>query len=218
MAQSKIINNTKSGNYVSDNSVFILDKFSPDTSNELIGNLADMVMSIEPFPVYQIGGKLESPYKPLDTDRPVIDVYINSNGGSGYILDSIVMLLGIAKSRGAIIRTTVLSRAASCGSLLAITGTPGFRIMYSQAYHFIHFGNHALNAAKEDEIQMAAKHIKEAANNKQNMYLQHTNLTAKELKKLQSNEQGNMNAQTCLDKGLCDWIITDFGDIIGRSR
>lgn len=218
MAQSKIINNTKSGNYVSDNSVFILDKFSPDTSNELIGNLADMVMSIEPFPVYQIGGKLESPYKPLDTDRPVIDVYINSNGGSGYILDSIVSLLALAKSRGAIIRTTVLSRAASCGSLLAITGTPGFRIMYSHSFHFIHFGNHSVSASKEDEIQMAAKHIKEAANNKQNMYLQHTNLTAKELKKLQSNEQGHMNAQTCLAKGLCDWIITDFGDIIGRSR
>ena len=216
MAQSKIINNTRSGNYVSDNSVFILDKFSPDTSNELIGNLADMVMSIEPFPVYQIGGKLESPYEPLDTDRPVIDVYINSNGGSGSILDSIVSLLALAKSRGAIIRTTVLSSASSCGSLLAITGTPGFRIMYSHAYHFVHFGNHCVGASKENEIEMAAKHIKETTLAKNNMYLQHTKLTEKELKKLQSNEQGFINAENCLRKGLCDWIIDDFGNIRGR--
>lgn len=218
MAQSKIINNSKSGNYVSDNSIFILDGFFPDTSNELIGNLANMVMDLPSYPVYQISGKIESPYEPFDKNRPVIDVFINSSGGSGHILDSIVSLLGIAKSRGAIIRTTVLAKASSCGSLLAITGTPGYRIMYSHAYHFVHFGQHTVSATKEDEIQMAAKHIKETSENKQNMYLQHTDLTAKELKKIQSNEQGYMNAQTCMTKGLCDWIITDFGNIIGRSR
>lgn len=218
MEPSKILNKSGSGNYVSDNSIFILDKFSADTSNELIGNLTNMVMSIPNQPIYQIGGKIESPYELKDINRPVIDVYINSNGGYDHILDSIVMLLGIAKSRGAIIRTTVLSRASSCGSLLAISGTPGYRIMFSQAYHFIHFGQHCINAGKEDEIEQATKHIKETSANKQNMYLQHTNLTPKELKKLQSNEQGFMNAKACLDKGLCDWIVTDFGDIIGHTR
>ncbi|MBR3930696.1 MAG: hypothetical protein IKJ62_03905 [Alphaproteobacteria bacterium] len=34
MAQGKIINDSKSGNYVSGNKVFILDKFSSQTSNE----------------------------------------------------------------------------------------------------------------------------------------------------------------------------------------
>jgi hypothetical protein len=50
MSQSKIINNTRSGNYVSENSIFILDIFSADTSNELIGNLADMVADLPIMP------------------------------------------------------------------------------------------------------------------------------------------------------------------------
>lgn len=217
MSQSKIINNTKSGNYVSEKSIFILDKFSADTSNELIGNLADMVADLPIMPTkYKIDTNITSPYNNLPADCPIIDVYINSIGGQGNILDSIVMLLSMAKSRGTIVRTTVLSRASSCGSLLAITGTPGFRIMYSHAYHFVHFGNHCVGASKENEIEMAAKHIKETTLAKNNMYLQHTKLTEKELKKLQSNEQGFINAENCLRKGLCDWIIDDFGNIRGR--
>ena len=63
---------------------------------------------------------------------------------------------------------------------------------------------------------MAAKQIKEHSTNKRNMYLQHTNLTAAQLRKLQSTEQGFLNANDCLKYGLCDWVINDFGKI--RTR
>lgn len=211
-------NGSKDGNFISENSIFILDDFSSQKSNELISNLSEMVLHIPPAPIYQIGAHIESPYAPNPDGRPIIDVFINSCGGDGKILDSIVALLGIAKSKGAIIRTTVLGNASSCGSLLAIIGTHGYRIMYSQANHFIHFGTHRTSIKKAEEIELAAKHIQNESQNKINMYLQHTNLTAKELKKLQSNEFGYMTAQQCLSKGLCDWIITDFGDIIGRGQ
>ena len=216
MAQGKIINDSKSGNYVSGNKVFILDKFSSQTSNELIGNLSDMVSVMPQATMYQSNQPIVSPYDIENIDNPIIDVYINSNGGDGAILDSINTLLSIAKLNGAIIRTTVLSKAHSCGSLLAITGTPGFRIMYSQAYHLVHFGHHSFGVSKEDEITMAAKQIKEHCANKRNMYLQHTNLTAAHLRKLQSTEQGFLNANDCLKYGLCDWVINDFGKI--RTR
>lgn len=36
MAQSKIINESKSGNYILENKIFILDDFSSRSSNELI--------------------------------------------------------------------------------------------------------------------------------------------------------------------------------------
>ena len=216
MAQGTIINDSRSGNYVSGNKIFILDKFASQTSNELIGNLSSIVDNLPTAPIYNTNTKIISPYDIDHINHPIIDVYINSGGGDGSILDSITTLLGIAKFRGAIIRTTVLSRAYSCGSLLAITGTPGFRIMYSQAYHLVHFGHHSFGVSKEDEITMAAKQIKEHSANKRNMYLQHTNLTAAHLRKLQSNEQGFLNADACLKHGLCDWIINDFGKI--RTR
>lgn len=218
MAQGKIINASNSGNYVSDNKVFILDDFLSKTSNELIGNLSDMVFSLPQTSLYQTDTQIISPYDITNDTHPIIDVFINSAGGDGKILDSIVALLGIAKSKGAIIRTTVLGRASSCGSLLAITGTKGYRVMYSQSYHMVHFGKHNARIEKEVEIELAAQYIQKSTANKTNMYLQHTNLTSKDLKKLQSHEYGFLSAQECLDKGLCDWIITDFGNIIGRGQ
>lgn len=215
MAQSKIINESKSGNYILENKIFILDDFSSRTSNELIGNLSDLVSNIPTEPVLQADYKITTPYDQT-IKNPVIDVYINSAGGDGKILDSIVTLLSIAKSKGAIIRTTVLGHASSCGSLLAITGTPGFRIMFSQAYHFVHFGRHLTSIEKESEINMAASRIKKQTNMKKNMYLQHTALTQKMLNKLQSNEEGFLDADECLKYKLCDWVINDFGVI--RSR
>lgn len=216
MQQSNILNASKSDNYVSENKIFILGTFASNTCNELIGNLTDMVMELQPCPEYKSGTKLQSPYD-IDTSKtPVIDVFINSSGGDGRILDSIIALLSIAKSRGAIIRTTVLSRASSCGSLLAIIGTPGFRIMYSHAYHFVHFGNHNVHATQESEIEAAAQHIKETTNQKNNLYLTHTNLSSKDLKKLQSNESGFLSADQCLAKGLCDWVINEVGAIRKR--
>lgn len=218
MAQGKIINASGSGNCVLDNKVFILDDFSSKTSNELIKNLSDLVFSLPQGTLYQADTKIFSPYNITNDYQPIIDVFINSSGGDGKILDSIVALLGIAKSRGAIIRTTVLGHASSCGSLLAITGTKGYRIMYSQSYHLVHFGTHSARIEKKAEIELAAQHIQRSTANKTNMYLQHTNLTTKDLKKLQSHEYGFLSAQECLDKGLCDWIINDFGNIIGHGQ
>lgn len=217
MAQSKIINNSGSGNYVSDNKVFILDDFSSKSCSELIGNLTDMVFSLPQNTIYQANTQIISPYDISDNKHPIIDVFINSNGGDGNILDSIVALLSIAKLNGAIIRTTVLGKAYSCGSLLAITGTPGYRIMYSHAKHHIHFGRHAFGVTKESEIDMAANNLKQETAAKQQMYLDHTKLKAKDLKKIQSNEQGYLNAEKCLEHGLCDWILTTDGIFINKN-
>ena len=218
MAQSKLLNSGRFQNFASENKIFILDNLSDESSNELIGNLADMVMSIEQQPIYKTSAKINSPYELDYNNRPVIDVFINSCGGAGSILDSIVTLLAIAKSRGAIVRTTVMGNASSSASMLAILGTPGYRIMYSHSYHFVHFGTHSPRITKESEIEASAKHVKTATTNKNNLYLQHTNLTPQELKKLQSNEKGYVYSKECLDKGFCDWIIDEFGNLTGRQR
>ena len=205
----------KDGNYVSGNNVFILDDFRSSTTNEMIGDLSDLVMKLEPRDEYKGNIKLKSPYD-IDTSKyNVIDVFINSNGGDVTILNSISILLGIAKSKGAIIRTTVCGKAYSCGSALAIIGTPGFRIMYANAYHLVHFGSQTRTAKQESEIESIANNMKEHHTNWNNLYLNNTKISQKELKKLMSKDSF-VTANDALKHSFCDWIINEKGLISTR--
>jgi ATP-dependent protease ClpP protease subunit len=200
----------KEGNYVSGNNVFILDNFRSITTNEMIGDLSDLVMKLEPRDEYKGNVTLKSPYD-IDTSKyNVINVFINSNGGDIDILNSIITLLGIAKSKGAIIRTTVCSKAYSCGSVLAIIGTPGFRIMYANAYHLVHFGTQTRTAKQESEIESVTNSMKEHHTNWNNLYLNNTNISQKELKKLMSKDSF-VTANKALKYSFCDWIINEKG-------
>ena len=200
----------KEGNYVSGNNVFILDNFRSITTNEMIGDLSDLVMKLEPRDEYKCKVTLKSPYD-IDTSKyNVINVFINSNGGDIDILNSIITLLGIAKSKGAIIRTTVCSKAYSCGSVLAIIGTPGFRIMYANAYHLVHFGTQTRTAKQESEIESVTNSMKEHHTNWNNLYLDNTNISQKELKKLMSKDSF-VTANKALKYSFCDWIINEKG-------
>ena len=90
--------------------------------------------------------------------------------------------------------------------------------MYSAGYHFIHFGTHRINVRNESEIEAAAQNIRQNSTITNNLYLKHTKLTAEQLKKLQSNEQGFLTAQQCLKHGLCDWILDECGNINKKQR
>lgn len=70
----------------------------------------------------------------------LIELYINSNGGSVNVMVQLVELVELAKRRGVKVRTIVLSHAYSCGSMLAITGTKGERYISRYAEHLAHYG------------------------------------------------------------------------------
>lgn len=70
-----------------------------------------------------------------------IDVIINSDGGYVDVLKSYLDAFDFAKNAGVIVATRVSGTAASCGSLLAIAGTPGYRTMSKDSYHYIHVGS-----------------------------------------------------------------------------
>lgn len=202
-------------NYVIGNSVFILEDFRSATTNEMIGALSDLVTNLEPRDEYKCTVTLKSPYD-IDTKQyNVIDVFINSNGGDITILNTITTLLSIAKSKGAIVRTTVCGKAYSCGSALAILGTPGFRIMYSNAYHLVHFGTQSRTAKLESEIESVTNNMKEHYANWSNLYLNNTNVTPKEIKKMMSKDTF-ITADKALKLSFCDWIINEKGLI--RSK
>lgn len=201
-------------NYVLNNSVYILNSFSADATNEMLGDLAELVNNLTPCPAYKTNTKLTSPYD-IDTSKnPVIDVYINSNGGDIPILHAISTLLSIAKSKGAIIRTTVMGKAYSCGSMLAIQGTPGFRIMYSKAFNLVHFGTRNTKISLESEIDASQKYLKNMNNGVNSLYLEHTKITESKLNQLMKHDYSFLTAEKCLKLGICDWIIDDKGNIL----
>ena len=216
---TQIINPNNSLNYTSnDNCIYILGDFERKSMGDLIGNISTMIRQLPTEPMYKAHEQIVCPYDEFAVNNPIIDIFIDSNGGDTNMLNDISTLLNIAKMRGAIIRTTVLSRAYSCGSLLAIQGTPGFRIMSQNAEHMIHFGSFGVHADSEK----MAKHVLENTLRKKEMthdkYKTYTNMSSKDIKRLTKSEGEFWDAQKCLNNGLCDWIIGENGKLIGRGQ
>lgn len=69
-----------------------------------------------------------------------LDLYINSFGGYAHLLFNLIELVELAKRDGIVVRTIVPSLAASAGSMLAVSGTPGERYIGKTAEHLIHYG------------------------------------------------------------------------------
>lgn len=215
----KIINASGNCNYISGNKVFILDIINDKTCAELIGNLSNMVDDMPWAPDGQIpamGGGIKNPYILPDNAPSVVDVYINSPGGEVCTYRSIMTLLNLARAKGAIIRTTVMGAASSCASLIAVQGTPNFRIMYEESYNMIHYGKSKLSVDKINEIDNAQIYETINRNKLFEPYLKYTGLTKRELTQLQKTEYGHKFADECLQKKICDWILTSDGKFIHR--
>ncbi len=219
MSASPIINNTASANFITtNNQIYILGRFDTPNMAEVIGHLGHCIEQLQPFPQYNLKTKLVSPY---DTDKiknPIIDIFIDSPGGEVHTLNSITTLLNIAKARGAIIRTTVLAQAFSCGSLLAIQGTPGFRIMSSDAELLVHYGTTGLRVDKQSDLDAMPAILTARKQQTNAKYLAHTKISQRELNKLLSNESGFLSAKKCLELGFCDWIIDANGLLSNRTH
>lgn len=82
-----------------------------------------------------------------------IDLYINSFGGYGHLVDQFVELVELAKGNDVTVRTIIPSVAFSAGSILAVTGTPGERYIARTGNHLIHYGS-ALGAAESTPLQV----------------------------------------------------------------
>lgn len=212
MADNKI-----KANFVRDNAVFLYDCLNRETSAEMIGDLARMVNNTQPSQTQVNETTIQSPYN-ISNQTPIIDVFINSPGGNIYMMNSIMTFLNIARSRGAIIRTTVTGFAASCASMIAIQGTPGYRIMYNDSYHIVHYGDSSINVRADGEMELAAKNEKKYRQTHLEKYKKFTNMSEKEIKECMKTEHHVYPAQECLAKNMCDWILTDTGLFVSRDN
>ena len=115
----------------------------------------------------------------------------------------------IAKIRGAIIETYNIGRANSASSMIAVSGTPGHRYMNEYATHTIHYGKSSCEINHPDEAKFAIKDFNNVVNMVYDIYLSNTKLTKKDLSKyLRIEGSGQLSAKECLQKGVCDYVIT----------
>lgn len=218
MAQNDMVNDSHSSCYMINGTQFyILDNFDKKNMAELIGQLGNAIYKLPVMSMYDTTTKVTSPYD-INIKNPVIDIFIDSPGGDGDLLRDISTLLNIAKHRGAIIRTTVLSRASSCGSLLAIQGTPGFRIMSHAGQHFIHFGSAGTTVRSQEDLDKIKEMLQYKKDITHATYLTHTNITKKQLDTFMKNESSYLSAEECLKLNMCDWIIGEHGQLKGRTK
>lgn len=215
-----IINKSESQNYVCGNKIFILGSISSKETSELIGNISNMVDRLQWQPVFDPESiQITNPYKLPTTasSRSVIDIYINSNGGTVYVLNGIIGLLNLARAKGAIIRTNVLGTAYSCASVLALQGTPNFRIMNEMAIFGIHYGSSTYSVSNDGDIDNALKSERNLRNKMKSIYQKNTNIPKYALDKMMQTEHNDISSEECLKLGICDWILTNDGKFVNRN-
>ncbi|MBO4622505.1 MAG: ATP-dependent Clp protease proteolytic subunit [Bacilli bacterium] len=176
-------------NYMYKNTVYILDEISEKSCAYLIGDLYDYVTN------------------PQNFDTP-LNFIINSPGGDVYVMMTIIGLINIAKLNKIQINTYVMGIAASAASVIAIQGD--VRKITNVSRHFIHFGSMWSLTERHSEIEKIYEQTKDYAERIDNLYLQSCpGLTAEKLRSLQLDERGYLNAEQCIEYGLCDSIIED---------
>ena len=221
---AEILNQSKSGNFMfapvgNSCNVQIFEELNMKSCAELISHL-NLVISQLPLkkPIDTSSIQLTTPYD-VSPDTFVFDVAICCSGGEFPAYKSLSSMFAQAKARGAIVRTVVTGNASSSASMLAIQGTPGYRIMFEQAYNLVHYGTSAASGRANDELLADAKKRIKEREIVFDVYKKFTKLTAKEIRKFTDKDKiGKLFAPFCLSRGLCDWILTQDGYFVGRSK
>ena len=143
----------------------------------------------------------------LESEDPDKDIYlyINSPGGSVTAGMAIYDTLQFIKPD---VNTVVLGQAASMGSLLAQSGTPGKRKILPNARHLIHqpLGG-ARGQASDMEIQV--KEILRMKETLTNIYVKHNSKGKTYEQLIKDMDRDNiMTAREAVEYGLADEVVT----------
>ena len=198
-------------NTMVNNNIYIRTYIDDEKCADVISGLSQMEQKTQ-FKPNNKPTKIIAPYENFGPNQPNLNVYITSDGGDLFVARAIINLFNMLNAKGVIIRTYNLSYAASSASVIAISGTPGYRYMAYDAYNFIHFGKRSLSVTREAELPHLINNEKQQNQLLNDFYLANTNLTKKDLKNFFNCENsGRLYASQCLAKGICDWVITPRG-------
>lgn len=135
-----------------------------------------------------------------------IELYIDSLGGSAYVLKSFLTLIEQAQLNEVSVRTLVMGSAGSAGSLLAAAGTPGHRYISRHGSHRIHYGATSSYVTNPDEAEDAAGWYAQHFEWVIGRYLENSKFTRKKLDKLLRSEYTSLSAEESIKYGLADHI------------
>ena len=201
-------------NTMVDNNVYLLTGINPETTNGLIMQLTRWVNALPVISPRQ-HEKIYSPYEVIPNDIPVLNVWINCCGGNSVQTESILNMFHMASAHGTIIKTYNIGRASSSASMIAVSGTHGYRYMGEDTFNMIHYGNSRYEIDHPEENQFNNINFKRHLKGMYNLYQQNTRLTRKELQKYFATEcAGQLYSDQCLERGICDWVITNDGRFV----
>lgn len=132
-----------------------------------------------------------------------IHFYINSPGGS---VIAGLSILDTMRFIGCDVSTIVMGQAASMGSLLASSGTPGKRLILPSARHMIHQVSSGTRGTAID-MKIALEETLKLNEYLTNIYVENTGKSYEQLE-LDMSRDKFMSAQESVDYGLADKIIT----------
>ena len=140
----------------------------------------------------------------LEADNPDADIlfYINSPGGSVTAGMSIYDTMQYIKPD---VMTIVTGQAASMGSLLAMGGAKGKRLVLPNSRHMIHQPSGGAQGMASD-IEISFKEISRWKKVLTEIYVKHTGQEYSKLEK-DMDRDSYMTADEALAYGLCDKII-----------
>lgn len=175
-------------NYMYGEKVFILDEINSENCAYLIGDLTTFVLNEQ-------------------NRHKKLMFIINSPGGDISVMVTILGLMNMARLNEIEVYTFVLGSAGSAASVIAAQGDQ--RFINSLSKHFIHFGYIFDVTQKHSEIEKVYNQNMEHAENMMNLYLEACDgkLKREKLLEIQADERGYLNAEQCLQYGLCDIII-----------
>ena len=131
-----------------------------------------------------------------------IIIHINSDGGDVSVLNTLLCAL---TTTGVMVTTIVEGVAGSCGSLLAIMGHS--RLMYRDAFHWIHWGSWCLEATGPKDVQRVCLAMQETFAQVSRRYQERCGFDPEKLHALLDDNCTIMFSAECLENGMCDKII-----------
>lgn len=143
------------------------------------------------------------------SERTPIKLYINTNGGA---LDSTLFLVDLLSTIEQKIITIGMSKCYSAGCILLLAGQKGNRYVFKNTDILLHdgqYGSHNSTGKVLDEL----RHMERVENKLKMLVLEKTGLTSEKYDK-KYREEWYLDAETAIEYGFADKIITNINDIL----
>jgi ATP-dependent protease ClpP protease subunit len=146
-------------NFVKNGNIFIYGTFDSSIAKDII---PEMLLQVDA-------------QKKLKDGK--IKIYVDSPGGYTNYLYNMLAIIEDAKKNGVIIETYVFGNAYSCASVLAASGSKGYRFISYLSNHLCHLGSASTGIVINDiELERSAEKIKYHFDMIRNLYRKYANL------------------------------------------